>query len=599
MNRRRGWSHWLLAPVRGLSELFRIFVLVPYYETIRAVQGLGRWFTSGIGVRSWSGILSYYLFWLPRSLWHLIVSLVRVLYTAVVSWPRMMRLRDLATGLPAVIVAVPVILSLTMLRKDRNELTSMYHQGLNESYAAALKVRDPAIQKVEMEHALFYARSLARLDSEDMMYRFNLALLYLGSGDNDRALTMMSELAPRVDTGFGPAHLWMAKQILAKPLPRDNGEPYRAAVAHLKRSLGSDKVDKNEAHRLLGELYFLSYSILKNDGINVLQLSPEAVLGEAKVHFQQCDGKDVNIASKLGRVLALQGNFGEARLVMQNLIDSLRVKVQFNDDDVVARLELARALSVVQEFTQATDVLEKGRIGKPDPRLDHELSNVYFLMSQDIQRKMPSAPALPFQALKNSFELNAGNGLVVARYLQALIRSPAEQLLARESLAGLSEKARSRGITKFMLGFDADHRGAPQLADQHYKASFASNDPETPSVVAEVAEAVIERRYPGMEKNEGVQIMQKGLQIWPTHPDLLVVRAFYYLQTSQYTNALGDLKQAVDAREKDVTLKLRIANESRVYELLAQTYLKLGQRINAEKFHRMAQSAAAKREPLK
>lgn len=596
MSRRRGWSYTLMAPVRWLTEAFRLLVMVPYYETIRTFEQIGRWAVGGTGAKSFAGIVLYYLLWLPLTLWHVAVSLWRALLASVSTWPQHMRLRDLATGLPAFIVAVPIILGFTLLNLNRNQLTAMYYKGMNESIEAARKAKEPEAQQTAMKDAMFYARSLVRIDPDDLMFRFNLANLYISSGDNARGMTMMNELAPRDKQGFPPAHFHMAKMIIEAPL---TGETLVLAESHFNRSLTgneTDKVDINEVHRMLGEIYLANYNSLQKTSVNYLKYSKAESLRLAKVHFGKYEGADTRIAFKYAGILVAEGSVNEARQVMEKMIKDLQQRLDFNGDDVRTRVELAMSYSQIQRFEDAVNTLQQGRNRSPSLLLDRALSNVMYTYSERSRVTTKSAPEIAFKLLEQAYQLDGENIAVIARYVQAFCDEDAERARAGKSLIGLPAPARDRGITKFLLGFDADHRSLPQRAEEMYRQLNSSNSAEVPGLVAAVVHGAYKKLFPAITTSQATELLNKGLRLWPSHPDLLFAQASQYANALQFATAASLLQKAVDEREKNVTLKLRVALDSDLYRDLSEYYAKIGRVDLAERYRLKAQSVTAKRE---
>ncbi|MBA4018744.1 MAG: hypothetical protein C0483_16375 [Pirellula sp.] len=507
-----------------------------------------------------------------------------------------MRLRDLGAGLPALLMTIAVVPVLFVFRPNDNELLTSYQEEMQDAYAESAKITEVDAKKQLLDRALFFSRCLTQLRPLDKSFRYNLAMLYAGLGDEDRGTAIMSELAPRDSVGFGPAHYSLARQILMRPLSPDD---FNTAVAHLESASKSNDVDRNEVYRQLGELYFQAYLMQESGGLIPKSLSANELIERAKKNFMEYRGNEVQPKLRLSTLLALQGNYESARKSVRDLVAELKLKIDVNPTDVQTRVELARVLASAMELTEAADVLQMGRIRKPDVRLDQELSNVYFAQAMEFQRRMPSAPELPYQALRASFEANPGNGMVVARLLQALLGTPKEAELARKMLADLPPKFEQNGTVRFLLGYDAERRQLPQIAEQQYGLARKSNDALAPAVIADVALAVIDRKYVALPAAVGAQLSDAALRIWPNHPDLLFIRGRTNFQSQRFAEAVSELNKAVAAKKNDVTLTVRLADDVRLHATLGSAYAKIGQRNNAEAHLALARAAAARREPLK
>lgn len=586
----------LMMPVHGLIWIWRNFVLAPYYDITSSLGAFLTRLFHGAAGRGPVGVAIDLVLWLPRLLWMMLVSIFHWVWWAFRAWPNLMQLRDLGWGLPALLLAIVAVPLLLVVKTNNNELLATYQAEMKDAYEGSAKTADPEAKNELLKRALFFARSLTQLYPADSAFRYNLAMLYSGLSDEDRGVAIMSELAPRDAVGYGPAHYSRARQILSRPLSADD---FNAAVAHLESALKSKDVDRNEVHRQLGELYFQSYIMQESGGIIPRGLSKEALLDQAKKNFLAYQGSEVQPILRLSTILALQDNYEQARLSVQRLVADLTLKLESNPTDVQTRVELARVLASAMELKEASDVLQMGRIRKPDPRLDQELSNVYFAQAMEFQRRMPSAPELPYQALKASFEANPGNGMVVARLIQALSGTETEAKLARKMLSDLSAAHQNGGIVRFMMGYDAERRQLPQMAEQQYALARQAKDSLAPAVMADVAMAVIDRKYTGLQATAGMQLTEAAMRVWPNHPDLLFIRGRTNFQAQRFAEAVSELNKAVAAKKNDVTLTVRLADDVRLHATLGSAYAKLGQRNNAEAHLALARAAAARREPLK
>ncbi|MGC3968268.1 MAG: hypothetical protein QM775_13125 [Pirellulales bacterium] len=222
------WSA-VTAPFRGLLWLWQVCVVAPYYDVTSSFGAIfGRVFRS-FGGRGPIGIVLDILLWPFRLTWSLITSTFQWLWWALGTWPKLMKFQDLGWGLPALLVAAVAVPLLTVVHTNDNTLLSGYQERMQEAFEGSSKSATPEEKEKQLKTALFYARSLSQLRPLDRSFRFNLAMLYGGLGDESRSMSIMSELAPRDSVGFGPAHFTQARQILMRPL---NADDFNSAVAH-------------------------------------------------------------------------------------------------------------------------------------------------------------------------------------------------------------------------------------------------------------------------------------------------------------------------------------------------------------------------------
>ncbi|MBN8625595.1 MAG: hypothetical protein J0M17_08910 [Planctomycetes bacterium] len=585
----------LTAPLRALVWLWETLIVAPYYDVAGSLGAFfGRFFKSGRGP---VGFLIDLVLYVPRLLLLLLTSLFQWIWWAITAWPRLMQWQDLVWGLPSVVIAGAAVWYFLAIETDNNTLLASYQDEMREAFEKSGQTKDDEVKQQMTKRALFFARSLTQLQPLNQAFRYNLAMLYNGLGEEERGMAIVADLAPRDSIGFGPAHVTRAHQIFMKPMGPDE---FNVAVAHMESALKSTgpELNRNDVHRELGELYFQAYVAQESGGGISRGLSKDALLENAKKNYLSYQGEEVQPILRLSTILALQGNYEQARRSVQRIVDTLRNKLEINPTDVQSRVELARVLASAMELREASDVLEMGRIRKPDPRLDQELSNVHFARALEFQRRMPAAAELPFQALRSAFEANPGNGLVVARILQSLLGAEKEAALARAMLAELPQQYQSSGVAQFLLGYDADRRQLPQVAAEHYGRVRQSRDSLAPAVIAAFAAALIARKYSALPPSAGLQLTEAAMRIWPDHPDLLFIRGQTSFNARRYAEAIALLNKAVGEKKNDVTLTIRLADDVRLHQTLGSAYAKLGQRENAEDHMARARAAHARRESL-
>jgi tetratricopeptide (TPR) repeat protein len=89
----------------------------------------------------------------------------------------------------------------------------------------------------------------------------------------------------------------------------------------------------------------------------------------------------------------------------------------------------------------------------------------------------------------------------------------------------------------------------------------------TPEVMAGLSTAVMSGQVKSISPSVAQMLLESSLQVWPNHPDLLMVRAQDRLMVKDYSKALIDLEKALLNRPRDVKL----------HEMLSLTYKHLGQ----------------------
>jgi tetratricopeptide (TPR) repeat protein len=507
------------------------------------------------------------------------------LFQSIVRWPQFMRLRDLASGLPALLAAVAAVVVVFGLEKKEEHLVAAYGTKTNELHDQAQTETEEDKRKEILTLAQFYARALLKLKPDDLVNRYRVGFFYQELGEHNRAQSIMDSLAPRNNEGFAMAHLWQADRLLSGPLSPD---VLGDAEAHFLWALGTyDRPE--EIHRRLGELYYFRYLRYTPQTIDPRMPSRELYLIRADEHLSKVTTSDPSVLLTLAEIRNLRGKREQAEVDVRRVIDLLKFKLDGAPADADSRLRLAQAHRMVREFDKAADVLIAGLNLRPDPRFNEELSVVYYFFSLDVRQRYPKALPEQFAALYKSYLANPVNNYVAHRFVQALTSESAEEAdAARKTLqAAVDAKAPGR-LAPFLLGFDYQRRTVPQRAAEYFRLVKNAPADAVPAVMAGLATAVLHGQLRSLNPSAVHQLFEASLLVWPDDPDLLMVRAQQNLALRDFPKAASDLKKALERRPRDAKL----------HEVLAATYQQMGQLELAQQHRDKAESYRGSSAPL-
>lgn len=580
--RRRGIFARLFEGLGHLSNIAISWIMWPFYATIDVFYALFGGSTGNLQRRSWSQVFLDLVLFIPR--W--VGVFLLWLYQLILIWPRMMRLRDLASGLPALLAALAAGFVLFFFEKDESKLISSYEFKSNNAYEKTRRESDMKQREADLKLAQFYARALVKLKPEDQTYRFNVAYIYQEMGENNRAQAIMDGLAPRNNQGFAKAHLWQADQLLSpdRPLTSDSLD---AAEAHLLQALATYS-EPQEIHRRLGELYYYRYVRYNARSRDPWVPAREIYLAKAEFHLSQVADVDTKLALTLAEIRGLQGRTRQAELDVQTVVGKLTARLASVPDDLESRLHLARAYRMVRQFAEAANVLREGRNIRPDIRLDQELSSIYYFLSLDYQQRNPNSLPEQFAALQDAYRAFPTNNYVAHRFVQALSSSSAEEAeFARSALQSLVDNRTPGQLATLFLGFDSLRRTLPAKAEDYFRTIRGQKSDGSAEVIAGLATAVLAGQVKSLNPTAVNALFEASLRVWPDSPDLLAVRAQQHLLLRQYALALNDLLKALERSPRNVKL----------HEMIAVTYQQLGQVEQARKHHQLAASARVNAAP--
>lgn len=110
---------------------------------------------------------------------------------------------------------------------------------------------DEAEKEKLLDQALVCARHLVQLRPKKDDYKYRLALLEFGKGDELTGRQLMNQIAPADKRGYVPGHLWQATDLLqadAEPLPgAEPRKPHPVADKSLRRELATAHLRLAEA----------------------------------------------------------------------------------------------------------------------------------------------------------------------------------------------------------------------------------------------------------------------------------------------------------------------------------------------------------------
>jgi tetratricopeptide (TPR) repeat protein len=235
-------------------------------------------------------------------------------------------------GVPALAALVGVVvLSIVRLSTGANSYLVQYIDAANNAMAARDFPRA----------AICYERALTH-NPGDPNLRYAFAIAVESLGENDRAASIMRELAPTDRAGYGRAHWWQASKLMQTA---GTADPQTAKLieSHLLRA--------RQASPDLAEWpadtarFYLSTGRL------------DAVEAESKLLGAVRSLPDLRL--KYAKLLVLAGRVGEARNEATSLLASLREAVAQEPAGWERRVLLAEAYAMLRQFGPAIDTLRQ------------------------------------------------------------------------------------------------------------------------------------------------------------------------------------------------------------------------------------------------
>jgi tetratricopeptide (TPR) repeat protein len=582
-----GWRR-LMRARRSLGRVswFRLavtYLRLPFWEAFRLIRGIG----------------SLVLYWWPHA-----------------------SFTHLFQGLPALIVALAVLIPLLgpnssaafrVARSTGDDGRSAWNPvRLISNIAPALdslldlsipnkdvaKYESAAVaarENEDFEAADIYYRALIQLDPENPYFRFGLAISTDGLANHEnnlasaerslaledhdaahevkarsydanamaqrqKARAIMESLAPRDKQGFGPAHFWMGLFLVNNAQFGDDSD--ELAKAHFLRSLQA-KSNVVESNMLVGGIYYRRQQYK-----------------EAEQHYSAAVGERPEVWLSLAHIHALQGNKDQAVRDAEKAIEYYQRQVDKDLDNTRARQLTAEALMFLERFDEAARTLEKGVTLTTDPRYRNQLGRVYFWWAENVRRR-PEGKASDQQfLLTTSFAYDPGNVMLLRRLISGTKGDEAEATMMRGILRALLARGQALSIVDLLLAVDAEARGQSSAANR-YLVKGREIEPRLPTQVAELARSFVV--FPPFHEKDAMDLLAVGLRVWPRDSDLLSCRGYLRARNGQYMEALVDLESALTQKP----------NDRQLHFTLSQVYRNLGNPEKAQYHTQRANGAPA------
>lgn len=424
-------------------------------------------------------------------------------------WWGTRRLAFLLRGVPVVLAAGGVSAVAVLAARDNSKaLTRRYQQEAEFAW-----------RQGNFEHVKLCLQRLALSEASEPAYHYRLAGCEARLGNVERAWALMQSLAKPDRPGYGPAHLWQARQVLARG--HVSAAELELAERHLLRYLDVQP-HAPEADALLGQLY------LARD-------RPD----EAEQHLKQVAAYGEPLLA-LARLHASQGKYNEAQAEARVAQRFFRERTEAEPKKVAGWLHLAEATTLLGQFNEAIKILEEG--------LRHQQAPVYRLALAQTFDRWSAAPAVQGAAkhatrllLVRQALLHDHGNVEALKKLLALSRvqgpevTPAWAELGRQLAADPNSAA-----LHLVVGMYFHARREHEQARQHFAAA-ASEEQSTPLILNNLAwvQAHVEQ-----DAAQALPLIDASVRSQPENAHFRDTRGHVLAQLGRWREAAADLEAA-------------------------------------------------------
>ena len=436
--------------------------------------------------------------------------------------------------LPATLGAIAVVIFFSI-----SFLTPAY--GIHKRYETEAWI---AFAAKDYRTALTCFRRVGQLQKQSPENLYGMALTHEALGDHTFAQGLMNELAPSDGVGYAPAHLWVAKNLLASV---EHSTTTRSkAEYHLRQALTGNAGNADKVHALLGQLYLA-----------------DGRLDEAESHLSQALKARPELRLPLAKTYALKGQKERAHAEATKALEYYGAAVKADEKNLAARIACADAATFLEDFNNAKTILEEGLLISHEPAFNAALARVYLVWFDHLSRPPEADLGTRLRLLESGLRCEPNDPALLERLLAVTRVKSAEADRARANLQQLLAKGEMPATVHFILGVDAWERNRMDEARVHWQRANQL-DPRSPSLANNLAVVLSRSKSPDLP--QALQLVNMAIERAPNEPTFRDTRGTILARMGNWNEALPDLEAAL----------VGAAGNSELHKLLAETYEHLG-----------------------
>jgi len=406
-----------------------------------------------------------------------------------------------------------------------------------------------ALEQGDMESAERWLRKVTYLNKNDPAARFRLAKIALEKQEHQRARRLLAELAPVDRVGFGPAHLFVASQMLNAANMADRKS--EAVVRwHLSAALAKNPSDSHARH-MLAEFELMHRS-----------------LQDAIAHYRVLEPSDPSVNRLLAQLHVAVDNRTRAKLAADRGLRRFSKRIEKNHGDIDAKVEMARLYSFLEIYDEATKILNRAVAYQRVPidqlnRLRTVLADIYVKWDVAVGKQSPEHIDERLHLLKMAIKFAPEDH----RAYQALahIRQTDDRVASRVDAmfdALLSETPK-KSLMHVNLAIAAAGLGQWEQEREQLRKSLQV-DPNLAIAANNLAWNLANR--PTRHMDEAMHWIDKAIELAPQRYEFLATRGRILGLAGRTREAIAELEKAAK----------KLPERHDINETLATLYQKIG-----------------------
>jgi tetratricopeptide (TPR) repeat protein len=529
---------WLL----DLLSNFRFFL-----ES--SASDLGRWFSSGFSLRA-DRIDYQRPPWLTALLLPILIPIWLILgIFKALTFPFRIgslgeeRRKMLLWGLPALLCVSLVVTGVIYTWMNQDKIKGRYMSRMQE----AIKLKDFNLASVLAE------RVIQESPVVDPYMRMKYAIILAEKGDQNKALSIINDLAPDDQIGFAAAHQMKAAQ-LAQQLRQNRDEE---TIKKFRWHLDHANTESSEQLEMLWAFY---YSTVNQDGNVIEHMERASRLNP--VHLVTL----AELYRKLGKSLEADRSLREAEKIFDR---------KLGDDplDRPNRLQLALVKSKLRKIDEAEQILLKGIAINNDESTRRSTAD-FYLMRYDLLRTEKEPFDQQFVYLQKAIALDSNYPPVYDRLLGLYANAPDSQSVQelKQLLRDMIVNGKSAAMAHFALGSIFLMDGDANEAKAHLRQAF-NLDSKMPVVCNNLA-WILAHNSDSNQISEAYQLSMQAVAADPTNTEFRDTLGIVLMKQEKFEEAITEFERALP----------KAVSKKPIHRNLAICYDKLG-RIEMSQSH--------------
>lgn len=421
-------------------------------------------------------------------------------------------LRNVLFGSPFIAVSIfSVYVGVNAANVDFVVLASKY-ETLSKS----------AVKSGDLEAARVYLERVLQLRGKDNEVIFELCKVARQRQDVEGYLTLLAQLAPDDEIGYGPAHLERAQYFLERPNRTAddvlNGE---------QQILFAYQVfpENAEVRRLLGDFY-----------ISLGQWK------QAEEHLEYASKTLPGSLLTYAQVLAVLDKKDFAKQIATRSLNHHVEILEKNPGSKESRLGKAEAENFLELFPASIATLELGKSIESDPIYDIAMAKVLINWSDSLPSDTNEQKMTKFALLDKALKSNPSEPLVFDRVISLIKTDSNTASQIKSELEAAISNGKGAGMAHLILGTIEGEEGNAETAVTHLSMAY-SIDSNSVIILNNLAWFLAHKQDPDLPR--ALRLVELVLSKWPNSAYVRDTRGQILLLMGEHERAFVDLQYAL------------------------------------------------------